>query len=205
MENDERHGATEVHGAGGPVNVAQQVAPRPLTSRFLEAAQAAGIPFNDDINSPEQDGVGLTSVTQKNGRRWSAADAYLKPAMKRPNVTVQANAAVLGLEIEGGRATGVRWRDKRGRERSARAAREIVLSAGAIGSPQLLMLSGIGPADHLSEHGIDTVVDSPGVGDNLQDHPFFLHLLRVHRERGPRRRREAEAPARVPAAGQRSR
>ncbi len=174
MENDERHGATEVHGAGGPVNVAQQVSPRPVTKRFLEAAQAAGIPFNDDVNSPEQDGVGMTSVNQKNGKRWSAADAYLKPAMKRPNVTVQANAEVLGLEVEAGRATGVRWRDKRGRERSARAAREIVLSAGAIGSPQLLMLSGIGPSDHLSEHGIDTVVDSAGVGDNLQDHPFFL-------------------------------
>lgn len=178
MENDERHGATEVHGAGGPVNVAQQVSPRPATRRFVEAAQAAGIPFNDDINSPEQDGVGMTSVTQKGGRRWSAADAYLKPAMRRPNVTVQTNAEVLGVEIEDGRAAGVRWRDKRGRETLSRARGEIVLSAGAIGSPQLLMLSGIGPADHLAELGIDTVVESPGVGDNLQDHPFFLTCFR---------------------------
>jgi choline dehydrogenase-like flavoprotein len=178
MENDERHGATEIHGADGPVNVAQQVSPRPVTRRFIEAAQAAGIPFNDDINSPEQDGVGMTSVNQKGGRRWSAADAYLKPAMKRPNVTVQPNAEVLGVEIEDGRAAGVRWRDKRGRERLSRARGEIVLSAGAIGSPQLLMLSGIGPADHLAELGIDMVAESPDVGDNLQDHPFFLTCFR---------------------------
>ena len=178
MENDERHGATEVHGDGGPVNVAQQVSPRPVTKRFLEASQAAGIPFNDDINSPEQDGVGMTSVTQKGGKRWSAADAYLRPAMKRPNVTVQPNAEVLGIGVEDGRAATVRWRDKRGREQVARASGEVILSAGAIGSPQLLMLSGIGPADHLAELGIDTVADSPGVGDNLQDHPFFLTCFR---------------------------
>ena len=166
--------ASEVHGVGGPVNVADLRSPRPLTRRFLEAAQSIGIPANSDINSPEQDGVAMTPVSQRNGRRWSAADAYLRPAMKRPNVTVKPKAQVLELMLEGGRATGVRWRDSRGRPQASRAQREVVLSAGAIGSPQILMLSGIGPADELRSLGIEPRVESPGVGDNLQDHPFFL-------------------------------
>ena len=116
----------------------------------------------------------MTPVNQRNGRRWSAADAYLRPAMKRPNVTVEPKAQALGIALEGGRAAGVRWRDTRGREQTARANREVVLSAGAIGSPQLLMLSGIGPAEQLGALGIETMVDIPGVGENLQDHPFFL-------------------------------
>ncbi len=173
MENNER-GASEVHGTGGPVNVAEQVDPRPLTGRFLKAAERTGIPANADINSPEQDGVAMTPVSQRNGRRWSAADAYLRPAMKGPNVTVMPKAQVLGLVIEGGRATAVRWRDSRGIQQTVAANKEIVLSAGAIGSPQILMLSGIGPAEQLRSLGIGPVVDSPGVGENLQDHPFFL-------------------------------
>ncbi len=172
-ENNER-GPSEVHGAGGPLNVADQRSPRPLTRRFLEAAQAAGIPANPDINSPEQDGVSMTQVTQRNGRRWSCADAYLRPAMKRPNLTVRTGAQVLGIVFEGERAAGIRWRDSRGREAIARAAREVVLSAGAIGSPQILMVSGIGPAGHLGESGVSVRVDLPGVGENLQDHPFVL-------------------------------
>lgn len=123
MENNEP-GASEVHGVGGPVNVADQRDPRPLTKRFLEAAQSTGIPANSDINSPEQDGVGMTPVSQRKGRRWSAADAYLRPAMKRSNVTVKPKAQVLEVVLEGGRATGVRWRDSRGRPIShARSAR----------------------------------------------------------------------------------
>jgi choline dehydrogenase-like flavoprotein len=173
MENNER-GASEVRGTGGPVNVAEQVDPRPLTRRFIEAAQAAGIPANADINSPEQDGVAMTQVSQRNGRRWSSADAYLRPAMKGSKLTVEPRAQVLGVVLEDGRASGVRWRDSRGRERTAGANREVVLSAGAIGSPQLLMLSGIGPAEDLRGLGIEPLVDSPGVGKNLQDHPFFL-------------------------------
>jgi choline dehydrogenase len=174
MENYEAAGDAAVHGTGGPVNVADQVEPRPLTARFLQAAERSGIPRNPDINSQEQDGAAQTPVSQRNGRRWSAADAYLRPAMKLPNVTVAPRAQALRVELDGARATGVRWRDSRGRERVARANREVVLSAGAIGSPQLLMLSGIGPSDHLREVGIEPVVDSPGVGENLQDHPFFL-------------------------------
>jgi choline dehydrogenase-like flavoprotein len=172
-ENFER-GASEFHGSGGPVNVADQRSPRPLTKRFLEAAQAAGIPANPDLNSPEQDGVGMTVVFQRNGRRWSTADGYLRPAMKRPNLTVKPKAHVLGLVFDGERAVGVRWRDSRGGIHTSEAKRDVVLSAGAIGSPQLLMLAGIGPAEHLRSIGVEPRVDLAGVGDNLQDHPFFL-------------------------------
>ncbi|MGB7589283.1 MAG: GMC family oxidoreductase N-terminal domain-containing protein [Solirubrobacterales bacterium] len=170
LEHNEE-GATEFRATGGPVNIASQRDPRPLTSRFMAAAEAAGIPRNPDVNSPEQDGVTMTPVFQRNGRRWSAADAYLRPAMKRPNLTVRTGAVVLGVPIEAGRATGVRWSKGSGEE-SAEARREVILCAGAIGSPQLLMLSGIGPAGHLRELGIEPRVDLPGVGENLQDHPF---------------------------------
>ncbi|MFN8161775.1 MAG: GMC family oxidoreductase N-terminal domain-containing protein [Solirubrobacterales bacterium] len=170
-ENNSR-GASELHGAGGPLDVTDQRSPRPLTRRFVEAAREAGIPYNPDLNSPEQDGVGFTQVTQRKGRRWSCADAYLRPAAGRSNLKVATGALVLGVALEGDRAAGVRWRDRRGRERLARAAAEVVLCAGAIGSPQILMLSGIGPADHLRELGIEVRADLPGVGENLQDHPF---------------------------------
>jgi choline dehydrogenase-like flavoprotein len=172
-ENDES-GDSEALGSGGPVNVAVARDPRPLTRRFLEAAERIGIPANPDINSPEQDGVAMTPLQQRNGRRWSSADAYLRPIRRRNNLSVRTGAQVLGIELAGGRAVAVRWRGPRGREASARAAREVVLSAGAIGSPQLLMLSGIGPAEHLREVGVEPAVDLPGVGENLQDHPFFL-------------------------------
>ena len=109
LEHSEQ-GETEFRGTGGPINIAEQRDPRPLTRRFIEAAEAAGIPRNPDVSSPEQDGVTMTPVFQKNGRRWSAADAYLRPAMKRPNLTVRTGVTVLGIEIDGGRATGVRWR-----------------------------------------------------------------------------------------------
>lgn len=172
-ENNER-GESEFRGVGGPINVADPRDPRPLTTRFLAAAAASGIPANADLNAFEQDGVGMTQVLQKGGRRWSAADAYLRPALKRPNLVVKTGVTVTAVEIEGGEATGVRLRDRRGRDAFARAGREVVLCAGAIGSPQLLMVSGIGPAEHLSEHGIDVRADLPGVGRNLQDHPYFL-------------------------------
>ena len=165
---------SEFLGKDGPLNVGPLPEPRALTERFVDAAQAAGIPFNPDVNSPEQDGVSPTTVMQKGGRRWSNADAYLKPAMRRPNLTVKTGVQVLGVELDGDRAAGLRVRDRRGREALARARRETILSSGAIGSPQLLLLSGIGPEEHLRETGIDPRVDLPGVGENLQDHPFFL-------------------------------
>src|SRR5436305_12538999 len=147
-ENNER-GASENHATGGPLNVCDERSPRPLTGRFLAAAEAAGIPRVPDYNGPEQDGASPVQVTQRNGARFSAADAYLRPNMKRPNLEVMTRATVLGVELVGGRATGVRVRGRGRRERVVTADREVILSAGTIGSPQLLMLSGIGPAEHL--------------------------------------------------------
>src|SRR6185503_11281522 len=122
-------------------------------------------------------------VTQRGGRRWSTADAYLRPAMKRPNLEVVTRAQALGLEWQGGRVTGVRYRRPGRRARVARAAREVILSAGAIGSPQLLLLSGIGPADELRQAGVEPRHDLPGVGRRLQDHPFVTVLFEVRDQR----------------------
>jgi choline dehydrogenase-like flavoprotein len=171
---DNERGASEHHAVGGPLHVADERSPRPLTRRFLEAAERVGIPRINDYNGPEQDGASLAQVTQRNGRRWSAADAYLRPAQRRPNLTVRTGALVERVELEGDRAVGVRLRDRRGRPEIVRADREVILSAGAIGSPHLLMLSGIGPADHLRETGVDVAVDLPAVGGNLQDHPYVV-------------------------------
>src|SRR3954470_14400973 len=172
-EHNER-GASEHHAVGGPLHVADERSPRPLTRRFLQAAERVGIPRIADYNGPEQDGASLCQVTQRNGRRWSAADAYLRPALERPNLEVRTGAHVLRVELEGARAVGVRLRDKRGREEVVRAEREVLVCAGAIGSPQLLMVSGIGPADHLRSVGVDVAVDAPAVGGNLQDHPYVV-------------------------------
>jgi choline dehydrogenase len=179
---DNERGASEFHAAGGELAVAEQRSPRPLDRRLLEASEAAGIPRIDDYNGPEQDGVSMFQVTQRNGRRWSAADAFLRPAMGRANVKVVTGATVLGVELDGDRATGVRYRTGRGREAVARANAEVILAAGAIGSPQILLLSGIGPAEDLTEVGIPVRRDLPGVGRNLQDHPFVTMLWEVSDE-----------------------
>src|SRR3954447_9869924 len=176
---DNARGASEYHGVGGPLRVSEQRSPRPLDRRLLAASEAAGIPRIDDYNGPEQDGVSMFQVNQRNGRRWSAADAYLRPVLGRPNLEVRTNVTVLGVEIENGRAVGVRISRGRGREELVRAEREVLLSAGAIGSPQLLLLSGIGPADHLQEVGVPVRHDLPGVGQNLQDHPFVTVIWEV--------------------------
>jgi len=171
---DNARGPSEHHAVGGPLRVEDERSPRPLTGRFLAAAEATGIPRIDDYNGPEQDGAALAQVTQRRGRRWSTADGYLRPAARRPNLEVVTGAHVTGLELDGDRVTGVRHRGGHGGELLARAEREVVLSAGAIGSPQILMLSGIGPADHLGEVGIEVAADLPGVGANLQDHPYVV-------------------------------
>ncbi len=177
-ENNER-GASEFHATGGPLNVADQRSPRRMNSKFLAAAEAAGIPRIDDYNGPEQDGVSMFQVLQRGGRRWSAADGYLRPAMGRDNLRVLTGTQALGLELEGGRATGVRYA-RRGRGKSvATAEREVILAAGAIGSPQLLMLSGIGPSGQLSEIGVPVRHELAGVGENLQDHPFITCLFEL--------------------------
>jgi choline dehydrogenase len=132
----------------------------------------AGIAANPDVNGTEQDGVGLVQVTQRRGRRFSAADAYLRPARRRRNLSVVCGAHALELLLDGRHAHGVAYRRPDGSRTIARARREVLLCAGAIGSPQLLMLSGLGPAEQLRDHGIDVVHDLPGVGQNLVDHPI---------------------------------
>jgi choline dehydrogenase len=167
-ENQER-GPDQYHGAGGPLNVANLRCTNALSHAFVDAGVEVGLPLNDDFHGAEQSGVGFFQVTQKQGKRHSAAAAYLKPVMKRPNLDIRTNAWVTGLLFDKNRVAGIAYvRD--GKQEQARASREVILSGGAINSPQLLMLSGVGPADHLKSLGIQVVVDVPGVGRNLQDH-----------------------------------
>ena len=164
----------EYHGTGGGLNVADPVWTSPLTKRFIASAKEAGIERNDDFNGASQDGVGRFQLTQKRGRRWSAADAFLHPVKKeRSNLTVATGAHVHKVLLEGTRAVGVEYHDEDGIQ-TARvgSSGEVILCAGAFNSPQLLMLSGIGPADHLREVGVEVAVDSPHVGEHLQDHPL---------------------------------
>jgi choline dehydrogenase len=169
-ESNER-GAGEFHGAGGPLNVADLRYVNPMTHAFLAAAERAGLPAVVDFNGPAQDGAGVVQVTQKNGRRWSSASAYLMPAMGRPNLKVVTGALVTRVLVEGGRAVGVSSRPIAGAaEIAEQARREVILCGGAINSPQLLMLSGIGPPEVLEAAGVTVVHALPGVGRNLQDH-----------------------------------
>jgi choline dehydrogenase-like flavoprotein len=191
---DNARGASEHHAVGGPLRVEDERSPRPLTGRFLAACEEAGIPRIDDYNGPEQDGAALAQVTQKGGRRWSVADAYLRPALKRPNLDLMTGAQVLGIEMREGRAVGVRH-TRRGRGSAVAAAgTEVILAAGSIASPQLLMLSGVGPAAHLAGHGIAVVADLPGVGRNLQDHPYLSSIWDVP---GGGSLADAESPRRL--------
>ncbi len=176
-------GPSAYHGGSGPLSVADPKFKSASTAAFVESAVNAGAVANPDFNGQSQDGVGFYQVTQKDGRRWSAADAYLHPADGRPNLTVQTDALATSVVVEGGRAVGVRYLH-RGAEHVARAEAEVILSGGAVNSPQLLMLSGIGPADHLREHGIRVVADSPGVGANLSDHPIVSAIWSTPKVRG---------------------
>jgi choline dehydrogenase-like flavoprotein len=171
-------GASEYHGASGPMFVEDPRSPNELSQRMVEAMVASGIKRSDDFNGPEQLGAGLYQVTQKRGQRWTTSDGYLRPARNRPNLTVATGTRALRLRIEpcsssGGRVTGVDV-ERAGTRDFHRAERETVLSAGAFNTPQLLMLSGIGPADHLAEHGIPVLVDNPNVGAHLMDHPMYM-------------------------------
>ncbi len=156
----------EYHGQGGPLGVSQPISPLPICEAYFEAAQQAGIPRNEDVNGEQQDGAAYYQLTQRNARRSSAAMAYLAPNLGRPNLTRRLGVEVARIIVEKGSAKGVTLRD--GTQIMARA--EVILSSGAIGSPRLLQLSGIGPADHLTDLGIDVVCDQPQVGENLQDH-----------------------------------
>jgi choline dehydrogenase len=161
----------EYHGTGGEQHVTQKRWLSPHWERFIEAAGAIGIPRNPDYNGAQQDGASLIQTLTKGGRRWSAADGFLRPALKRDNLTLVSKALVTRLTLERGRVTGVEYEQKGKRER-ARAEREVIVCAGAYGSPQILMLSGIGPAAHLKEMGIELAIDAPAVGTNLQEHPL---------------------------------
>ena len=163
------------HGTDGPLNVADPQDPRPISERFVDAALEAGLPHNDDFNGEQQEGAGLYHVTQKDGKRCSAADAYLKPVLDRSTLTAETGAQVTRITFDGDRATGVVY-EQDGRRREVAAESEVILSAGAVNSPHLLMLSGVGPADHLTEHGVDVQQDLPGVGKNLQDHLFAFTI-----------------------------
>ena len=169
-ENNER-GADAFHGTGGPLNVADQADPAKINEAFVKAAEQAGHKRLTDFNGARQEGVGQYQVTQKNQERWSTASAYLRPAVERNknNVHVVSEAMVERIILDGKRAMGVRYVFE-GREEVARASREIFLGGGAVNSPQLLLLSGIGPADHLRAVGAPVLHDLPGVGANLQDH-----------------------------------
>jgi choline dehydrogenase len=175
---DNARGADRSHGVGGPLRVEDLRSPHPWTTAVIQSAIAAGYPRNDDFNGPAQEGVGQYQVTQRRGRRWSAADAYLHPAEDRSNLEVRTGAYTTRVLVEGGRATGVEYRQG-GRVHTVRATREVLLSGGAINSPQLLMLSGIGPAEHLRSVGVDVVHDLPGVGEGLQDHPLVPVIWNV--------------------------
>jgi len=161
-------GADEFHGADGPLGVSD-VHRDELCDAYIEAAREVGVPYNEDFNGARQEGVGYFQLTTRNGRRSSTAVAYLKPARKRANLCIETRALATKILFEGRRATGITYR-KNGEMHTARAARELVLSGGAINSPQLLQLSGIGPAAVLREHGIEVVKDLAGVGSDLQDH-----------------------------------
>ncbi|MFC6724902.1 GMC family oxidoreductase [Halobium palmae] len=181
-------GSGEYHGEGGPLNVAEPVDPHPLSEAMVEAMAEVGIDRNSDFNAGRQAGSGFYHLTQREGKRCSGAAAFIQPALDRPNLSVETEAQVTGVTFDGDRATGVTY-ERDGTEHAVEASSEVVLSAGAINSPQLLMLSGIGPADHLSERGIDVRADLPGVGRNLQDH---LKVGVVYeRTRGP----ETPAPS----------
>lgn len=183
-EHNER-GADDWHGQGGPLNVMDLRSPNPFLPHFLEAGRQAGYPINDDFNGPQQEGIGVYQVTHRNGERFSAAKAYVTPHLGRSNLQVFTDSLTSRVltEVRDGqvRATGVELRGQGGRgvpqQLMLKPGGEVVLSAGAFGSPQLLMLSGIGPADHLREHGIAVVRDLPGVGANLHDHPDVVMVV----------------------------
>jgi choline dehydrogenase-like flavoprotein len=174
-EHNER-GADEFHGTGGPLNVMDLRSPNRFGPVFVEAAAQAGYPRNADFNGAQQEGVGMYQVTHKNGERFSTAKAYLAPAVQRPNLQVITDAHTTRILMQGRRAVGVEYRQG-GERKQLNAAREVLLAAGALMSPQLLMLSGIGPAAHLQAHGVPVVLDLPGVGRNLHDHVDVVQVV----------------------------
>jgi choline dehydrogenase len=177
---DNERGADVFHGAGGPLRVSNQPYEWEIAKALLEACQQAGIPPNPDFNGKQQEGCGYYQTTTKDKRRWSTAAAYLRTAKKRPNLVIKTRAHATRVLFKDGRATGVEFDTPAGRQ-VANAGREVIVSGGAYGSPQLLLLSGVGPAQHLTELGIEVVRDMPGVGSNLQDHFNTYCTYRISR------------------------
>jgi choline dehydrogenase len=178
MSEGQERGSDALHGDEGPLAVSDMRAHRSLCDKFIAAAEAAGIPRNDDFNGPEQEGVGYFQLTMRNGLRCSSATAYLKSARRRPNLRILTHALTRRLILSGGRATGVEI-ERGGLTETVSARCEIVLCAGAIGSPQILQLSGIGPGELLRGHGIVPAADLAGVGENLQDHLLARSVYEV--------------------------
>ena len=176
-ENQER-GASDLHGVGGPLNVSDVTATHPVSDAVLEACVEAGIPRSADINGESQEGVSYYQLTVKNGQRCSAAVAYLHPAMGRANLRVETRALTTKLIFAAKRAVGVTYLQG-GELKTAHAKREVILAGGAINSPQLLQLSGIGPGELLRQNGIEVIADLPGVGENLQDHYVMAATYRL--------------------------
>ncbi|MBY5826766.1 GMC family oxidoreductase [Rhizobium leguminosarum] len=166
---DNQRFADDYHSYGGPLGVSMPAAPLPICDAYIRAGQELGIPYNHDFNGRQQAGVGFYQLTQRNRRRSSASLAYLSPIKDRKNLTVRTGTRVARIIVEGARATGVEIVTSHGQE-IVRADREVLVSSGAIGSPKLLLQSGIGPADHLKSVGVKVIHDLPGVGGNLQDH-----------------------------------
>jgi choline dehydrogenase len=163
-------GADAYHGDGGPLNVSVAAVTNPLSRAFIDAGVEAGYPATGDVNGGQQEGFGRADRTTHKGIRWSAAQAYLRPVEARANLAVVTGALVERIVVGAGRASGLVYR-RDGQAVTAHAEREVILAGGAINSPHMLLLSGIGPADQLREHGLDVVADLPGVGENLHDHP----------------------------------
>jgi choline dehydrogenase len=174
---DNERGASELHGAGGPLSVSEGRCRNPMMDAFVEAGEQAGLARNEDFNGTAQDGVGYYQLTQREGKRCSAAVAYLHSAMERPNLTVETHLQVERVVIEDMRAVGVEGQ-RLGEALRFDAEREVILAGGAYNSPQLLMLSGIGPAEHLASRLIEPILDRPMVGRNLQDHVNVWGLWR---------------------------
>ena len=175
---DNTRGADAWHGTGGPLGVSDLRHVNPLSRLLLDAAQAAGFAHNDDFNGASQEGVGYFQLATRKGWRCSTAVAYLRPAQKRPNLRVETDAQVTDIVFEGGRAAGVRY-EQSGKVHEARAAREVIVAAGALQSPQLLQLSGIGDGARLQALGIPVIRHLPGVGENLQDHLQLRLMYKV--------------------------
>ncbi|HEY4926731.1 MAG TPA: GMC family oxidoreductase N-terminal domain-containing protein [Roseiarcus sp.] len=167
---DNQRFVNDYHAAGGPLGVSMPIAPLPICDAYLRAAQEMGIPYNEDVNGARQEGVGFYQLTQRNAQRSSAASAYLKPARGRPNLTIRTDALTTRVVLENGRAIGVEIIEWDGAPKILRAEREVLIASGAMGSPKLLLQSGVGPADHLKSVGVPVAHDLPGVGKNLQDH-----------------------------------